>query len=241
MIESCSNNLYKKINKLTKKKYRNKYNLFYIETKKLVKEAINSNCDIECIVVNEENVGFDCENYEKVVFSNQLFSKISNLESEDGVSAIVRMKKNNSTYGEKILLLDFIQDPGNMGTILRSAEAFGFFDVLLINNCVDIYNLKTLRASMGSIFRINVVDSNINEIKILKKDYKVFTTDMYGIDYRNIEKDAKIILAIGNEANGISKEVFEISDKKIKIPMEGKIESLNAAIAASILMHGLNR
>ena len=104
---------------------------------------------------------------------------------------------------------------------------------------VDIYNEKSLRASMGSIFRLNIINMTYGDVNKLKPTYKILSADMVGIDITGFSKDSKIILAIGNEANGLSQNMREITDDYIKIPMEGEIESLNAAIAASIIMNSL--
>lgn len=137
-------------------------------------------------------------------------------------------------------MLDQINDPGNMGTIIRSAEAFGFSDIILLANTCDIYNEKTLRASMGSIFRLNFVYKNMDDVKNLKEKYKIVSADMSGYDINEFKSDEDLILAIGNEANGLSDEVRNLTDIFVKIPMQGKIESLNAAIAASIIMNKLS-
>ena len=127
-----------------------------------------------------------------------------------------------------------------MGTIIRSAEAFGFNDILLAPHTVDIYNEKTLRASMGSIFRLNIKQTSYDDIALLKKSYKLVAADMSGYDINTCKIDEDIILVIGNEANGLSDKVKSMTDIFVKIPMKGKIESLNAAIAASILMNILS-
>ncbi|MDO4662355.1 MAG: RNA methyltransferase [Tissierellia bacterium] len=241
MIESDSNKFFKNLKKLQQKKYRQKTQTFLIESKKLVEEAIKSNSKIIDIIVNEDYIkNHKLYDYKTVILKNELFSKLSNLNNPEGIMARVKIVDRNLEFNDKILILDNINDPGNMGTIIRSAEAFGFYDIILTNDCVDIYNYKSLRASMGSVFRVNVVVKDINYIKKLRKDYVILASSMDGIDYRQIN-DKKLALIIGNEANGISDELFEISDKKIKIPMRGENESLNAAIAASILMNGLNQ
>lgn len=241
MIESDSNKFFKNLKKLQQKKYRQQTQTFLIESKKLVEEAIKSNSKIIDIIVNEDYIkDHKLYDYKTVVLKNELFSKLTKLNNPEGIMARVKIVDRDLEFNDKILILDNINDPGNMGTIIRSAEAFGFYDIILTNDCVDIYNYKSLRASMGSVFRVNVVVKDINYIKKLRKDYVILASSMDGIDYRQIN-DKKLALIIGNEANGISDELFEISDKKIKIPMRGENESLNAAIAASILMNGLNQ
>ena len=181
-------------------------------------------------------------NFKKIVFSNKLFDKLSLLENPEGVSACLKIKNQKEISSDKILLLDHIQDPGNLGTIIRSAEAFSFKDIILLNSCVDIYNEKTIRASMGSIFRLNFIEVEINDLKdLLDKNYKLVLADMNGKSVDYYKSCDKIILAIGNEANGISKSLKDLSNDFVSIKMDGKIESLNAAIAASILMNNFSQ
>lgn len=242
IIKSDTNSKYKYIKKLTNKKFRDKYDSFIIESKKMVEEAIDSkisdNLDIDFVFVNKDNEKFESP-FEKYVFSNELFNKLSSMKNPEGISCVVKKPKARDISSKRVLLLDHIQDPGNLGTMIRSAEAFGFFDIVLFNSCVDHYNEKTLRASMGSVFRTNIIEINEEDILSLKNDYKILAADMKGLDYNLVKKDEKLILAIGNEANGLSDFLRNECDQFIKIPMKGKIESLNAAIAASILMNNL--
>ena len=153
---------------------------------------------------------------------------------------MIRKNKAEDLSSDRVLLLDHISDPGNMGTIIRSAEAFGFSDIILTKGCVDIYNEKCLRASMGSVFRVNIIELNLEEISKLKENYRFLSSHMEGIDVRKYDSsNDSIILAIGNEANGLSEDIRRLTDDFIKISMQGEIESLNAAIAASIMMNTL--
>lgn len=238
IINSESNEKYKYLNKLKKKKYRKKFNSFIVESIKIV-EQIPDDFECEFVFVNEDMKDYKT-NFKKIVFSNKLFDKLSLLENPEGVSALLKIKKEKEISSDKILLLDHMQDPGNLGTIIRSAEAFSFKDIILVNNCVDLYNEKTIRASMGSIFRLNFLELNIDDLKNFK-DYKLILADMNGKSVDYYKSCDKIILAIGNEANGISKSLKDLSNDFVSIKMDGKIESLNAAIAASILMNNFSQ
>ena len=238
IIKSESNEKYKYLNKLKKKKYRKKFNSFIVESIKIV-EQIPDDFECEFVFVNEDMKDYKT-NFKKIVFSNKLFDKLSLLENPEGVSALLKIKKEKEISSDKILLLDHMQDPGNLGTIIRSAEAFSFKDIILVNNCVDLYNEKTIRASMGSIFRLNFLELNIDDLKNFK-DYKLILADMNGKSVDYYKSCDKIILAIGNEANGISKSLKDLSNDFVSIKMDGKIESLNAAIAASILMNNFSQ
>lgn len=233
VIKSSKNNLIKMINKLKKKKFRNEKNLFLIETRKMIDEAIKSNRNIEYIIQKESNELV----YDNSIFiEDKLFNEISNLVTPDGYMAIVS-KYNEDKLSENILILDNIQDPGNMGTLIRSAEAFGYNTIISINS-VDYYNEKVLRSTMGSIFRLNLIETNYEFINTLN-DYKIYIADMNGEDFREIESSQKKAIVIGNEGNGISEEIKKIPHKLVKIPMQGKVESLNAAVSGSILMSTL--
>lgn len=240
IIKSESNEKYKYLNKLKKKKYRKKFNSFIVESIKIV-EQIPKDFECEFVFVNEDMKDYET-NFKKIVFSNKLFDKLSLLENPEGVSACLKIQNQKEISSDKILLLDHIQDPGNLGTIIRSAEAFSFKDIILLNSCVDIYNEKTIRASMGSIFRLNFIEVEINDLKdLLDKNYKLVLADMNGKSVDYYKSCDKIILAIGNEANGISKSLKDLSNDFVSIKMDGKIESLNAAIAASILMNNFSQ
>ena len=153
-------------------------------------------------------------------------------------------KINNVIKGNHILALDNIQDPGNLGTIIRSAVAFNIDTIILSQNTVDLYNSKVLRSTQGMIFNINIVVSDLEkEIKELKnKNYKILTTKVDGGKLiKNIEKKEKFVIIIGNEGNGVSEQLQQLSDEYIYIKMNEKCESLNAAIATSIILYELSR
>jgi possible rRNA methyltransferase len=238
VIESTSNKSYKYISKLKNKKYRDLENSFIVESRKLVEEAISS-ADIDFIFLSEKNASYKT-NYPKLVLSESLFNKLSSFKNPDGFGAVVKKQSSVKITSARVLLLDHLNDPGNMGTIIRSAEAFGFNDIIITPGTVDIYNEKTLRASMGSVFRLNIKETNIDELYKLKETYKIVAADMSGYDINKYKIDDSLILAIGNEANGLSKDIRSLTETFVKIPMQGKIESLNAAIAASILMNKLS-
>lgn len=230
VIKSSKNNLIKMINKLKKKKFRNEKGMFLIETRKMIDEAIKSNANIEFIIQKENNEII----YDNPIFiKDDLFDEISSLVTPDGYMALVSKQSLNS-LSDNILILDNIQDPGNMGTLIRSAEAFGYNTIISINS-VDFYNEKVLRSTMGSIFRLNLIESDYEYINTLD-DYQIYLADMDGQDFREIKSSGKKAIVIGNEGNGISDEIQKTTHKTVKIPMQGKIESLNAAVSGSILM-----
>ena len=159
---------------------------------------------------------------------------------------ICKKKGENKELGNKILLLDRIQDPGNLGTIIRSSKAFGIDIIVLGDGCCDLYNEKVIRATQGNGFKMNILTDNlINVIKELKeRDIPILGTRVeYGEDIRNLtERDKKCYaLIMGNEGRGISQEILEMCDKYIYIEMDDAVESLNVSIAASILLYELSR
>ncbi len=170
-------------------------------------------------------------------------------ENTQGILAVLEYKErdlvNNINQDDKfVLILDRIQDPGNMGTIIRTADSAGVDAVILLKGCVDIYNPKVIRSTMGSIFDMNIIhatqDDAVNFLK--SNDFNIVSsylqTDNY---YHETTYDGKIALVIGNEANGINDELIAQSDKLVKIPIYGNAESLNAAISAAVLMYEIKK
>lgn len=214
-------------NKLKQKKYRDETNTFLIEGDHLIKEAKKSG-NVIC------TIGLD-DTYDYEV-TKDILNKLSSQISGTNEIAVVKKIEEKQINGN-IVILDNIQDPGNLGTIIRSAVAFNIETIILSDNSVDLYNEKVIRASEGMLFNINVIRCNIKEKIInLKNDgYTIYATTPNGEG--NFEVNEKIALVIGNEGNGISDEILEICDKNITIKMNKKCESLNAGVCASILMH----
>lgn len=189
------------------------------------------------------NYLYEIAKYDCIYVNNSVFKYITDVLNPQGILAVVekKSKTNMIDYNQDIILvLDGIQDPGNIGTILRTVDSIGLKQIILSDKCADIYNPKVVRSTMGAIFRVNAIESNdlietLNEIK--KNNFEIVSTDLktehniYDIDYKNIA------IVIGNEANGVSEEILKISDKKIKIPMLGKTESLNASVATGIILY----
>ncbi|MDD4187190.1 MAG: RNA methyltransferase [Bacilli bacterium] len=235
MIESLQNDKIKKYTKLNDKKYRDETNMFIAPGKHLVNEALKRGIVVEVFLLfGEANI------YGEVTFTNsEVLKKLSHLTSAPKVLAICK-KITPAEIKGNILILDNISDPGNLGTIIRSAICFNYETLILSPNTVDVYNPKVIRATEGMLFNINVIIKDILEvIPILKKDnYLIYSTDLKK-ESNEILK-TKHALIIGSEANGIKPEILKLCHKNIKIKMNPKCESLNAAVAASILMHKLN-
>ncbi|MTI68226.1 MAG: RNA methyltransferase [Firmicutes bacterium] len=255
IITSSSNKQIKLVKKLHKKKYRWKNKSFFTEGVRSVSEIIKSR-DIKIKFILYSASLFDIEGGKDLfnvidkdlVFetTDNILKEVSDTKNPQGILAVVSFNINEL---EDILLddlnflviLDRVQDPGNMGTIIRTADAMGANGIITTSGCVDVYNPKTIRATMGSIFHMPILNRNntidlVNELK--SKNISIIssylTTDKYCYD---INFNKNFALVIGNEANGINKEIVDISDEILKIPMTGKAESLNAAIASGIIMY----
>lgn len=234
IITAKTNAFIKSIAKLKLKKYRLEEGLFIVESKKLVDEAVRSKVDVEYFIIRQDIEDFLIPH---IRVSKEVFAHLSSMVSPDGYMAVVRISEKKE-LGNRIIILDKLQDPGNLGTIIRSAEAFGFSTILAVNS-VDFYNEKTLRASMGSIFRLNLIAVK-NFDRSLVSSYKIYAADLKGKDYRKENYPEKLALLIGNEAKGLSAFMRDMADEFIKIDMQGEVESLNAAVSASIIMAAIS-
>ena len=235
-ISSINNEYIKEISKLNEKKYRDKLNKYLIEGLHLVTEALKYDI-IDTIIIRED---FSYETSIKhIIVSSEVMKKLSDNPSIPKIMAVVN-KKESTIKGNKILLLDRLQDPGNLGTIIRSAVAFNFDTIILSNDTVDLYNSKVLRSTQGMLFNINIsrqdLTNVINELK--NNNYTIYGTKVdNGYDVKEINNINKFALIIGNEGTGISDNILKQCDKYLYIKMNNNCESLNAGVAASILMY----
>lgn len=251
MITSKDNEFIKHVKKLKDKKYRDQTGEYIIEGIKLIGEAIRERAKIKNIVICEDcekasipkNLMYYIAKYDCVYVSGKVFSSITQVQTPQGIFAIIEKNNNNVEIDftqDIILAIDDIQDPGNMGTILRTADSVGLKQVLVSKGTVDVYNPKVVRSTMGAIFRVKIIECE-DLVKCIKEarrhKFKLVVTTpntektIYDINYK------KKIIAIGNEANGVSAEVQTIADEKVKIPMLGKTESLNASVATGIVLY----
>lgn len=252
VITSKDNEIVKNIRKLKEKKFRDISNEYIVEGLKLIEEAIEENVNIKKIVVCEECLKdssieqkflYKIAKYDCIYVSDKVFSLLTDVVNPQGMLAVI--EKDNSEdkikYTEDIVVvLDGIQDPGNLGTILRTVDSVGLSQIVLSKTSVDAYNPKVVRSTMGAIFRVKIIESEnlVETLKNMKKHkFKVVATSLggdeniYDMDYN------KKVIVIGNEAKGVSKEILEVSDAKTKIPMLGKTESLNASIATGVILY----
>lgn len=240
LITSVNNEHIKELAKLKDKKYRDNSDTFLVETKHLVMEAYKEGLIKELILDKDELFPLDVDT---LYVSREVMKKIASTDTPPKVMAVVYKKKEEGDIGEKILILDNIQDPGNLGTIIRSAVAFNIDTIVLSNDTVDLYNPKVVRSNQGMMFHINIIKRNpISLINKLKSDgYKIVGTKVTnGHDVRESSIYSHFALVIGNEGRGISRDIDDLCDEYLYIRMNENCESLNASVAASILMYEIN-
>lgn len=258
-IQSSQNSTIKEIKALHLKKNRDKEGLYFVEGIRFVNDAIDNEQKIIKAVISErlESLNGGKELINRVnsvcddcsVVNEKLFEEISDTQTPQGIIGVLRKSEYNTESviknGRAILILDSLQDPGNVGTIIRTADAAGITAVILTKGCVDIYSPKVLRSTMGSVFHMPLFQGlNVNEtINLLKESgYKIIASHLKGQNnYFDEGLTGKCAIVVGNEANGISPETAEMADKLVRIPMPGKAESLNASIAASIMIYEIVR
>ena len=252
IISSKDNEIIKNIKKLKDKKYRDLEGSYLIEGIKIVKEAISENANIKQIVVCEEYLGneeldkdvlYEIAKYNIAYVTKNVFNLLTDVKTPQGIIAIIGKKISSEVvdYNQDIIIaLDDIQDPGNLGTILRTVDSANLNQIILSKGSADPYNPKVVRSTMGAIFRVNIIETDNLKEKLLKaqeNNFKIMVTSLntqnsiYNVDFN------KKVIVIGNEASGVSKPIQEIADEKVKIPMLGKTESLNASVAAGIMIY----
>ena len=240
LITSINNKHIKELSKLKEKKYRDESECFLVETKHLALEAYKAGLIKELILEKNEVFPLDVPT---LYVTKEILKKLSSLDSPSNVMAVVEKRQEEPKLGEKILILDRIQDPGNLGTIIRSAVAFNIDTIICSSDTVDVYNPKTVRASQGMMFHIPILFENTKKIsqKLKKQDYKIVGTKVTnGHDVRESSIYSHFALVIGNEGQGISKEIDDLCDEYLYIKMNENCESLNASVAASILLYEIN-
>lgn len=250
-ITSKNNQIFKNFQKLETKKYRDRFGLYLIEGENLIDEAYKNGAGFQEILIrmgDESRFMKPWMDKEDVyIVSPSLFGELAQTETSQGIIASV--KKPNLSLDEfatkkssgNFVVLDRLQDPGNIGTIIRTADAAGYELVVAMKGTADIFSPKVVRSATGSLFRVPIafVDNNEQLIAFVHKAGKKLAATCLDDSKFYYEEDLKenIALIVGNEGNGIDPDLIAKSDVKIKIPMYGSIESLNAAVAAAIIMY----
>ena len=236
IITSLNNPTIKVISKLKNKKYRDLTNTYLVEGDHLVEEAYKNNLLIKIILLEDTICNYDIE---KIYVTKEVMKKLTELDTPNKIIGIVK-KNTPLPIGNKILILDNIQDPGNLGTIIRSSVAFDIDTIVLSPNTVDIYNPKVIRSTQGMIFYTNIITLELKEFinEIKTKNYTIFGTNVRnGKNIKEITLPEKFALVLGNEGQGVSKEIESLCDDNIYIKMSSKCESLNVSVATSILLY----
>ena len=246
IIRSHQNAMVKNYQKLQTSKGRKKDEAYMIEGEHLVEEAIQSNIQIQRLVVSEEQVQLYeswIQKYPTMIVSKELFEKLSMTQTNQGILAIVPLEKKTLVEVPKgrYLIVDAVQDPGNLGTIIRTADAAGFDAVVLGEGCVDLYNDKVVRSMQGSQFHVAIYHENLMDVygKLKENHIPIAVTALHrdAKDFKWLTGRESVAIVVGNEGNGVREELIEAADFIIQIPMFGQAESLNVAIATGILMY----
>lgn len=252
VITSKDNEFIKHIKKLKEKKYRDINKEFIVEGIKMIKEAIEEKVKIKQIIICDNCINtniiskelmYEIAKYECIYVNEKIFNMISEVNTPQGILAIIEINSEETEidFSEDVIVaLDDIQDPGNLGTILRTVDSIGLKQILVSKGTADCYNPKVVRSTMGAIYRVKIIECDDLEktLKTIKnKNYKLVITSLqtensfYDVDYN------KKVIVIGNEANGVKNDIQNIADVKVKIPMFGKTESLNAAVSTGIVLY----
>ena len=246
IIRSHQNAMVKNYQKLQTSKGRKKAEAYMIEGEHLVEEAIQSNVSIQSLVVSEDHVQLYeswIQKYSTMIVSKEVFEKLSMTQTNQGILAIVPLEKKTLVEVPKgrYLLVDAVQDPGNLGTIIRTSDAAGFDAVVLGEGCVDLYNDKVVRSMQGSQFHVPIYHENLMDVygKLKENDIPIAVTALHrdAKDFKWLTGRDSVAIVVGNEGNGVREELIDSADFIIQIPMFGQAESLNVAIATGILMY----
>ena len=236
-INSLNNEYIKYLFKLKEKKFRNQEKKFIIEGYHLVNEAYKANVLKEILVTNEIN---EYNDIPKIKVTEPIINKLSTTVNPQNILGICEIKDNKEITGNKILLLDNINDPGNLGTLIRSSLGFNISTIVLSPDCVDLYNEKVIRATQGGIFKVNIIIDDLEKVikKLQDNNIKVFGTSLESSKFLQEFKTVnKYAILLGNEANGVKDKLLKLTDENIKIEINEQLESLNVAVAGSIIMY----
>lgn len=236
VIKSADNRTVKHISKLKDKKYRDEFSEFFAEGYKNVLDTVAARPELVKSVVLSESAYSECGekfgDFNTVVIADNVFDKITDTKTCQGVLCVMEKPKSVTPKADCCILLDRVRDPGNVGTILRTAVACGY-DVVL-NNCADVYSPKVIRSAMSAAVKCNIgVDISVYDIK--KLGYSLIVADMHGDNVFKAENSGKYCIVVGNEAEGVSADIKTKADKLLALP-QSNMESLNAAVAAAVMM-----
>ena len=242
LITSVDNKKIKRYVSLKNAKDRKKEGLFLVEGMHMCYEANKKGLLTDLIVLENNELSFTYPGEITYVTAN-VMKKVSSLLNPTNVIGVCKINSSNEIIGDRLLILDDVQDPGNIGTIIRSANAFNVDTIILSTNSVDIYNDKVLRSTQGMIFNMNIIYGDLMDIipKLRDNGYVILGTNVSnGVDVRDV-KVSKYALIMGNEGQGVHEEIQKMCDKNLYIKMNDNCESLNVGVATSILLYELDR
>ncbi len=252
-ITSQDNEIYKSFTRLYKRKHRDREGLYVIEGINLIEEAVKNGAVLRSIFIRDD---FDISALEHIIsdsdddvpvyiLSKVLFDRTADTETPQGIAAVSEKPECGEEIffkeTDNIIVLDRLQDPGNIGTVIRTADAAGFAGAVIIKGTADLFSPKTVRAAAGSLYRIRLLYADSPEdavVRLRKYGRRIICTSPYADKlFYDVDMAEKAALVIGNEANGVSGELQDMADENVSLPMEGTIESLNAAVAAAVVMY----
>ena len=234
-INSVNNEYIKELSKLKNKKHRDETKMFIIEGYHLVSEAKDNLVDV---LITDEKDYIDGVN--NILVTEEIIKKVSFSQSPQNIVGVCKMKESNVLKGSRYLILDNIQDPGNLGTLIRTALGFGIDTIVASLDTVDIYNDKVIRSSQGAVFNVNYVKGDLKEIigKLKLSGVKVIGTSLKSsVPLEKVDCSENFAIILGNEGNGVRDEVLNLTDVNVRIKIDSKLESLNVAIAGAIIMY----
>lgn len=241
LYTSIDNKKIKELKKLNTKKYRDKTGLFLVEGKHLVLEAYKTSHLKELLLEQDELFPLSVTtNY----LTNNVIHYITEVESPGTVFGLCEKPSYEENYRNRIVILDGIQDPGNLGTIIRSAVAF-HADMIIVNkDTVDAYNSKVIRSSQGMIFHIPIIVRDLYEVipELQEQHYTIYGTKVtHGKNVKTVENPEKFAIIMGNEGQGVDETILDLCDEYLYIEMNERCESLNVGVATSIILYELDK
>ncbi len=250
-IVSRDNKKIKLLKKLGTKKYRNKFGKFLVENIAIIYDAMNSEYELETLFVTQEVLDSNCNKIKSIVekvglenifiINKDMNKYFSSLETPSGIVAIYnKSEERKLNFNKRILYLNEIKDPGNLGTILRSAVAFDISEIVLDEGCVDLYNPKVIQSAKDAIFKTNVVfDEDGKVLREIKNEMKTFITDVDGGTEAKtaFKNEDNFCVVLGSESHGVSETVKDVADEVINIKSSSKMESLNVAVSTGIILY----
>lgn len=245
-IESTKNPQVKQWKKLLTKKEREKTGLFLVEGFHLVEEALKSNIVEQLILAETKTIptSWNVDNIPIVIVTEAVIGELSDTETPQGIIAVCKHLHWSVDSVQTALFIDAVQDPGNLGTIIRTADAAGIDVVVVGEGSADIYNAKVMRATQGSLFHLPVVKGNIGQwiARFQNKHIPIYGTSLqHGVDYRSVAPSSSFALIVGNEGSGVSDKWLQQTTTNLYVPIYGKAESLNVAVATGILLYHLQK